>query len=115
VSLPPPTGTLADEAVRAAAVALAMALAFAVAEAWRHHAAPPAEWTRKFIHSAVGVVCMTFPWVFARAETPILLGVASGALLLVARRAGWFPSLFAVERGSWGELYFPAAAILCFT
>jgi len=34
--------------------------------------------------AAVGVVCMTFPWVFARTETPLLLGLASGVLVIEA-------------------------------
>jgi dolichol kinase len=112
--LPPPTGQPLDEAVRAALVALVLALVFAVAEAWRRRAAPPVEWTRKFIHSAVGLVTMTFPWVFARTETLVLLGLASGAALLAARNSGRLRSLFAVERGSWGEVYFPLAVLLLF-
>ena len=110
----PPVLTLADEALRAAAVALLLGLIFVAAETWRRLAAPPAEWTRKFIHSATGLVAMTFPWVFARTATIVVLGGALLALLLLARRAGQLRSLFDVERGSWGEVYFPLAVLLLF-
>ena len=114
IGLPPPTGQPQDEALRAVGIALVLALIFGLAEAWRRQADPPVEWTRKFIHSAVGLVTMTFPWVFARAETLVVLGIACGLVLLAARKAGRLRSLFAVERGSWGELYFPLAVLLLF-
>jgi phytol kinase len=111
---PPPAGTLADEALRAAVVAFALAAVFAVAEWWRHRAAPPPEWTRKLVHSGTGLIAMTFPWVFARVETLLVLGAVSGGVLLAARRTGGLRSVFGVERGSWGELYFPLAVLLLF-
>jgi len=112
--LPPPSGAAADEALRAFVVALAMAAVFAAAEGWRHRASPPAEWTRKLIHSGTGLIAMTFPWVFARLETLLVLGAVTGAVLLAARRTGRLRSLFGIERGSWGELYFPLAVLLLF-
>ncbi|MGH7724988.1 MAG: diacylglycerol/polyprenol kinase family protein [Candidatus Eiseniibacteriota bacterium] len=113
-ALPPPTGHPVDEALRAAAVALVLALVFALAEWWRHRASPPVEWTRKSIHSAAGLVTMTFPWLFAHTGTLVALGAVCGAVLLAARKAGKLRSLFGIERGSWGELFFPLAILLLF-
>jgi dolichol kinase len=112
--LPPPSGAPADEALRAVVVACAMAVVFAVAELWRLRASPPPEWTRKLVHSGTGLIAMTFPWVFARVETLLVLGAITGAVLVAARRTGRLRALFGVERGSWGELYFPLAVLLLF-
>jgi phytol kinase len=107
-------GSLASEAVRAAAVAAVLGLVLLAAEIWRRAANPPAEWTRKLIHSMTGLVAISFPWMFARFETLLVLAAGMIALLLVARRTGKLRSLYGVERSSLGDVYFPLAVLLLF-
>ncbi len=79
----------------------------------------PAELTRKTIHIGMGLVCLSFPWLFQ--ETwPVLLLAGFAALALAAVRYlpllqnSVGPVLGAVGRTSWGEIYFPIAVAAVF-
>ncbi len=79
-----------------------------------------AELSRKLVHIGMGVVCLTFPWLF---ETTwpvwLLAGLAVGALALLrlvpAVRSRLGSVLHSVERRSLGEVYFPLGVAAVFT
>jgi len=79
-----------------------------------------AEGSRKLVHLGMGVVCLTFPWVF-NAVWPVWVlaggaAVALGALRavpLLRREVGGV--LHDVNRTSGGEIYFPLGVALVFT
>lgn len=105
---------LAAEAGRAAGVAAVFLVVFAFAEAWRHLAQPPPEWTRKLVHVSGGLVSLALPWLVRSHWTVLALGLSLGALLLITRRMGLLRSVHGVERRSEGAMYFPAAVYLVF-
>src|SRR5688572_15413048 len=78
-----------------------------------------AELSRKLVHVLMGLVCLTFPWLF-REAWPVwtLAGMAVvglGAIrLLPAIKSKLGQVLGGVERESWGELLFPLAVAFVF-
>lgn len=80
----------------------------------------PAELSRKLVHVMMGLVCLTFPWLF-RAPWPVWVLAGLAVLGLGAIRVlPWFQSQFGpvlggVARESWGELVFPLAVAFIFT
>jgi len=114
VSFLPPFGTPAGEIARATLVAATFAFIFVTAEAWRRRFHPPAEWTRKYVHFAGGVVTAFFPWLFRHHWTILALAALSAGTLGIARLTGLLGSVHAVERESKGELYFPVGVYLLF-
>jgi len=113
-SLLPPWGTAAGEIARLALVGAAFFTILAAAELWQRRWAPPAEWTRKFVHFAGGVVVAVFPWAFSTHWTVLLLGATMFATFMAARRAGLLSSVTAVERRSAGELWYPVGVYVLF-
>jgi phytol kinase len=81
--------------------------------------APDPELPRKALHVGMGLVTLTFPWVFAeRWPVVVLAALATAALLGVrsirALRSGLGSVLHGVDRASLGELYFPAGVATVF-
>ncbi len=79
----------------------------------------PAELSRKGVHVGMGLICLTFPWIFHEAWPVIVLAVfAIGGLAAVRfvplLRQGVGGVLGGVERQSLGEFYFPAAVATVF-
>ncbi len=77
------------------------------------------ELSRKAIHVGMGLVCLSFPWVFHEKWPVIVLAVLAvaglGAMRLVpALRKDWGGVLGGVERQSLGEFYFPVAVCAVF-
>jgi phytol kinase len=79
-----------------------------------------AETARKFVHLGMGIVCLTFPWVFSEIWPVWVLAVLAGAALtalrsvpLLRREIGGV--LHDVNRASMGEIYFPLGVALVFT
>jgi phytol kinase len=78
------------------------------------------EISRKLVHIAMGLICLSFPWLF-EAAWPVWL-LAAGAMVslgairvlpLLKKRFGQV--LGGVERESWGELMFPLAVAFIFS
>ncbi|MBM3457047.1 MAG: hypothetical protein FJX77_00725 [Armatimonadetes bacterium] len=83
-----------------------LALLFAAVELWRRRAQPHPEWPRKLIHLGAAFVSGTFPWLFASPWSVLAVGLGAGIMLGLARKYGWIPGLFGVQRRSHGELWF---------
>lgn len=79
-----------------------------------------AETARKCVHLGMGLVCLTFPWLF-REVWPVwtLAGLAGGTLLSLRRvpflRREIGGVLHDVNRASMGEIYFPLGVAAVFT
>lgn len=74
---------------------------------------------RKLAHIGTGLLAMPFPWLFSSAEPVfVICGVALLLLIAVsvipAMRARLGASLYAVDRVSHGEFYFPIAVAVLF-
>lgn len=110
----PPFGSPAGELARLALALLAFGALFGSAELWRRRAAPPVEWTRKFVHMGGGVVSGTFPWLFAHQWPVLVIAVVAVTGLALGRRHDLLPSVTAVERRSRGEVWFPVGVYLLF-
>ena len=79
-----------------------------------------AESARKLVHLGMGLVCLSFPWLFAGpGPVWVLAGLAVaglGALRIVPRwRRDLGGVLHDVGRASWGEVYFPLGVAAVFT
>ncbi|MCC5788889.1 MAG: hypothetical protein JJT75_04595 [Opitutales bacterium] len=74
------------------------------------------ETTRKVVHIGLGLICLSFPWVFSSFLPVLLLCVISLVFLLYVRRedSGLRGVLHGVSRESHGDLYFPIAVTLLF-
>lgn len=77
------------------------------------------EGCRKIVHVTMGLVVLSFPWLFDEAWPVILLAFAAVVFLLAVRwhpqlRSSLGPVLGGVGRQSYGEIYFPIAAAALF-
>jgi phytol kinase len=82
-------------------------------------AAPHPELVRKLLHMGMGLVTLTFPWLFDTAWPVLLLAVLSIIGLLAVRLVSSLKSsvggvVGGVGRGSLGEIYFPLAVAILF-
>jgi phytol kinase len=80
---------------------------------------PHPEVLRKMMHVTMGLVAVSFPWVFDQAWPVLLLAGGSIAALVlvrsdVAATRSMRGILYGVERTSWGELLFPVSVALVF-
>lgn len=78
-----------------------------------------AEPARKLLHIGMGLIALSFPWLFDRAWPVLLLAAAATLVLMAARslaplRACLGSALHDVERASLGEFYFALAVVLLF-
>lgn len=80
----------------------------------------PAELSRKAVHVGMGLVCLSFPWLFREAWPIVVLAILAVAGLAAVRlvpalRKEMGGVLGGVERQSFGEFYFPlsVAAVFC--
>jgi phytol kinase len=101
------------------AVLAALSGLLAGAGALRRSAALPAEAARKAVHVGMGLVCVTFPWLFADPRPVIVLASIAIAALVAARcvpvlRAHFGCALHDVGRRSYGELAFVAGIVSAF-
>ncbi|HEX3941533.1 MAG TPA: hypothetical protein VHX11_08640 [Acidobacteriaceae bacterium] len=78
------------------------------------------ELSRKLVHMGMGIVCLSFPWLFRTAWPVWLLAAVAGVSLLALRsvpllRRELGGVLHDVGRTSFGELYFPFGVAVVFT
>lgn len=77
------------------------------------------EQSRKMVHVGMGLICMTFPWLYQSAVAVQLLAIFAVLSLLALRftrlRSTIGSALFSVKRLSVGELLFPIAVAWLFT
>jgi len=98
------------------ALVLSAAFAFVVgaAEAWRRLGHPEAEWTRKFVHLAGGIVCLLFPFMIRSPWVVLAMALGLTGVFALAARTGALRSLHAIKRPSRGVEYYPLAVWLVF-
>jgi phytol kinase len=102
----------------AAVIIILGALMLAVRAAQRQFEWGP-ELSRKSVHVAMGLVCLTFPWIFHEAwPVWLLAGIASAGLgavrLIPGLKTQFGQVLCGVERESWGEMLFSLAVAFVF-
>lgn len=102
-----------------AMVMAALGLSVGGVKWYETHYNPKAELTRKLVHIVMGLVTLTFPWLFTESWPVVVLGVLSVAALSAVRysgalRKGFGTVLHGVDRKSSGELYFPVAVTVLF-
>jgi len=83
----------------------------------RHSAHP--ELLRKCVHIGMGLVTLSFPWLFHEVWPVLVLAGSAAVLLLSIKAVGPMRKLMGgvvdgVERQSYGEIYFPAAVAVLF-
>ena len=86
---------------------------------WQRLTAPHPEVVRKLLHVGMGLLTLSFPWLFDAAWPVLLLGGAAVATMFALRWVGRLKSTLgavvgSVERFSLGEVYFPIAVMLLF-
>jgi phytol kinase len=85
---------------------------------WRRRNPRRAELSRKVMHVSLGLLTLTFPWLFDRAWPVIVACGAIAVWMIAVRRLALVKSHFGgaidVERISWGEVYFPVGVAVLF-
>ena len=66
----------------------------------------PTEWTRKIAHIGAGITALTYPIYINNHWVVFALTLSFTLILFISKKQGIFPSIFAVERKSSGELFF---------
>ena len=109
-----PPAWLAVTGVLAALLAL-----FAVLSAWQRCGDPHPEWVRKVAHIGMGLVALSFPWLFAQ-PLPVWV-LCAGSMSVLAAMRWWRPLrpslggvMGRVERAGGGEFYFAFSVALVF-
>ncbi len=74
----------------------------------------PPELTRKTVHLLMGMVCLSFPWVFTQPGEVWLIAALAVLGLRVMQRVKMTGALHAVERRSAGEVWFPMGVAVVF-
>jgi len=87
---------------------LAIFILLVGSEAWWRKRRPHDEFSRKFIHIVVGSMAAFWPFYLAWGWI-VALSAAFVVVILLSRYLGIFKSLHAVERPTWGEVYFAVA------
>ncbi len=76
------------------------------------------EGSRKIVHIGMGLLTLSFPWLFNDYWPVILLAALAVVMLSVLRRvsglASWYSVLGGVARTSLGEIYFPVSVAVIF-
>ncbi|MCP4041920.1 MAG: hypothetical protein GY731_08175, partial [Gammaproteobacteria bacterium] len=95
-------------------ISLLLATVIAGLRIYQQHYNPHPEWVRKILHILMGLVALSFPWIFST-TWPVwtLAAIATGGLLLLKLQslpgADWGGVVHGVKRLSLGEFYFPIA------
>ncbi len=97
----------------------ALAAMMALARWYQKRYSPPPEIPRKILHVGMGLLVLSFPWLFNETWPVVVLGViAVGAMLSIRwvsrLRHGVGGVLHDIDRESSGEIYFPIAVATVF-
>lgn len=97
-------------------VLFAIGLAFGLMRLLTHRTPLSPELTRKGLHIALGLGCLSFPWLFdAFWPVLVLCGFTLVAFAWIrCQKGSWRSLLHGVTRTSWGELCFPIAVTILF-
>jgi len=87
---------------------------------YQHCYSPHPEGVRKLLHVGMGLVTLSFPWLFESPLPVIGLAIAAIAFLCSIKFIPYFHQRLGsvtdgVGRSSWGEVYFPLSVALVFT
>ncbi len=98
---------------------LLLGLMLGCLKAYHVRFAPHPELLRKLVHIGMGLVTLSFPWLFDRPWPVMVLAVAAVALLIAVKAPGPLREVLggvvdSVERPSHGDVYFPVAVALLF-
>lgn len=108
-----------SDLLRAIGVGLVFMMLLQLLSLVRTYVEIPQEASRKIVHVVMGLITVSFPWVFHH-ELPVqLLAVSSGLMLLLMKKISsgrrWDSVLCARGRKTYGEIVFPIAVALLFT
>lgn len=81
---------------------------------WQVRFSPHPELARKLVHVGMGLVCLSFPWLFDSPWPVFALAALAVGGLLALRHTPVAGVLHAVGRESLGEIYFPIAVAAVF-
>jgi phytol kinase len=86
---------------------------------YQRNAVPHPELVRKVLHIAMGLVALSFPWLFDERWPVLTLAAITVPLLWALTRLPFFAQrigqvLTSVGRGSWGEIAFPLSVVMVF-
>ena len=84
------------------------------AELWFILGKPSVEYTRKLVHLGSGFITLSFGFLFSNHWSVLALCVLFVILMLVTKYFGILKAVHAVNRKSYGALYFPLATYLTF-
>ncbi len=102
-----------------AIVVSSLSLLMAGLRLWQHLGTPHGELTRKCLHIGMGLLTLSFPWLFEEAWPIIVLGLLSAGGMLALRfvralRTSVGCVVTGVSRSTLGEVYFPIAVAILF-
>ena len=81
---------------------------------WQVRRKPHPELARKLLHDGLGIVTLSFPWLFDAVWPVVTLAVLAVGALLVVRHTSLGGVMHEVKRESAGEIYFPIAVAAVF-
>ncbi len=84
------------------------------AELWFIFGKVPVEYTRKLVHLGSGFITLSFGFLFSSHWSVLILCILFVALMLITQSLGLLKAVHAVERMSYGAVYFPLATYLTF-
>lgn len=107
----------ATDGLGMAAVLTVLVLLFAGLHRWQGRLS--GELSRKIVHGVMGLVALSFPWLFTQAWPVVVLAGLSTVLLVAVKQVPALQQrlggvLGGVSRDSWGEVYFPLSVGLVF-
>ena len=97
------------EPTSALIITVAYAVIFAAGEVLYNRTSIGAEGSRKVTHVAGGLLGLTLPHLFESWQTVLILGGLFAITLIFTKRRKLIGSVHAVERQTWGEIWFPIA------
>ncbi len=103
-----------SEVLRGALLAGVIVLILGGAELWRRLADPKPELTRKLIHSATGLVSLSFVFMLESAWTVLVLTGSFALIVWAGKRLNLLKSLHGVARSSEGDRLYPLAVLILF-